>query len=131
MYKDLVDSFRACYWNKEIQSKIHVHLEFGKYLQSKGTNEKYLIQLVANAKHLEPEMSEAEFVNKMVHHFSRGIQVAVITQGIKTLEELLLLLRKWESVYGNVESYNTHKPIPVSYTHLDVYKRQIPNNANE
>ena len=56
-------------------------------------------------------MSEAEIVNKLAHHFSRSIQVAVITQGNKTLEELLLVLTKWENVDGNVDSYSTHKPI--------------------
>ena len=78
-----------------------------RYTPGKGSKEKYLIQLVAKAKHLEPEISEAEIVNKLAHHFNRGIQVAVITQGIKTLEDLLLLITKWENVDGNPETYNT------------------------
>ena len=45
-----------------------------------------------------------------------GVQIAVITQGIKTLEELLLLLTKWENVDGNVESYNAHKQINTNNT---------------
>ena len=27
------------------------------------------------------------------------------------------------------EFYEAHRDMPVSYTHLDVYKRQLPNNA--
>ena len=98
VYKDLVDHFRARYWNKEVQQKICVQLGFGKYTPAKGSKEKYLIQLVSKAKYLEPPMSEAEIVNKLAHHFSHGIQILVITQGIKRIEELLLLLTKWENV---------------------------------
>ena len=99
--KILVNHFKARYWNDEIQRKVRVQLEFGKYTPGKGSKEKYLIQLVAKAKHLEPVVAEAEIVSKLAHHFNRGIQVAVITQGIKTLEDLLLLIAKWENVDGN------------------------------
>lgn len=78
MYKDLLSRLRPHYWNKEIQHKLYVQLEFGKYAQSKDTKGKYLIQLVAKAKHMG-----AEVVNKLAHHFSRGIHVAAITQSLK------------------------------------------------
>ena len=60
-----------------------MQLEFGKCVPNK---EKYLIQLVSKAKNLEPTMSEAEIVNKVAHYFNRALQIAVITQGVKTLE---------------------------------------------
>ena len=53
VYKELVDHFRARYWNEEVQRKIRVQLEFGKYTPTKGSKEKYLIQLVSNAKYLD------------------------------------------------------------------------------
>ena len=81
-YQDLVQHFRARYWNSKIQRKICVQLEFGKYSSLKGSKENYLIQLISRAKYLEPEMSDPEVVNKLAYH------------------------------------------IAVSYTHLDVYKRQ-------
>ena len=43
----------------------------------------YKRQLISRAKYLEPEMSEPQMVNKLAHYFGRGIQIAVITQGIK------------------------------------------------
>ena len=89
-YEDLVKHFSARYWNEEVQRKILVQLEFGKYSNTKGTKETYLIQLISRAKYLEPEITEPDMVNKLEHHFGRGIQTAVITQGIKSLEELLL-----------------------------------------
>ena len=84
LHKDLVDHFRARYWNEEIQRKVCVQLEFGKYVLNKGSKEKYLGQLVLKAKHLELTMSEDEIVKKLAHHFNRRMQVAVITQGFKT-----------------------------------------------
>ena len=70
----------------------------------------------AKAKHLEPEISEAEIINKLAHHFNRGVQVAVIRQGIKTLEELVLLLTKWENVDGNPEAYSAQTKVNINNT---------------
>ena len=64
----------------------------------KGSKENYLMQLISRAKYLEPEVTEAEVVNKLAPHFGHGIQITVITQGVKSLEELLLLLTKWDNV---------------------------------
>ena len=49
-------------------------------------------------------------VNKLAHHFGRGIQIAVITQGIKSLEELLLLLTKWDNVDNQSSGNNNNEP---------------------
>ena len=38
-YQDLVQHFRARYWNSEIQRKIRVQLEFGRYSSLKGSKE--------------------------------------------------------------------------------------------
>ena len=70
----------------------------------KGSKENYLIQLISRAKYLEPEVTEAEMVSKLAHHFGSGIQIVVITLGVKSLQA-------------------------VSYTHLDVYKRQFMLSA--
>ena len=48
-------------------------------------------------------------VNKLAHHFGRGIQVAVITQGVKSLEELLLLLTKWEGIDNQSNGSNNNE----------------------
>ena len=79
-------------------------------------------------------MSEAEMVNKLAHHFSRGIQIAVITQGIKTIEELLLLLTKWENVDSQNSDSNqtstliqsTHKQHQHQYQQQYKHKQSIP-----
>ena len=55
-------------------------------------------------------MSKPEMVNKLAHYFGRGIQIAVITQGVKTLEELPLLLTKWDNVDSQSSVNNNNEP---------------------
>ena len=81
----------------------------GKYSSLKGSKENYLIQLISRAKYLESEVTEPEMVNKLAHHFGRGIQIALITQGVKTLEELPLLLTKWDNVDSQSGNNNNNK----------------------
>lgn len=56
---------------------------------------------MAQAKYLEPPLTEVDMINKLEHHME-FIFVAVITQGVKTLEKLMVLLTKW----GNINSTN-------------------------
>ena len=83
-----------------------MQLEFGKY---SSTKESYVIQLISRAKYLEPILTEPDMVNKLAHHFGRGIQVAVTTQGVKSLEELLLLLTKWRWEERHEHAFNATK----------------------
>ena len=69
-----------------------------------------MIQLISRAKYLEPEISEPEMVNKLAHHFGRGIQITVITQRIKSLEELPLLLTKCDDVDNQSSGNNNNEP---------------------
>lgn len=49
----------------------------------KEANEKYVIKIIVKTKHLEPHMTEAEIINKLSHHFCRGIQIAVFMEGVR------------------------------------------------
>lgn len=51
-------------------------------------------------------MTEADMINKLLHHFSRGIQTVVITQYVKTSEELMTLLAKQENI-DNIKQPDT------------------------
>ena len=75
----------------------------------KGSKENHLIQLISRAKYLEPEVTEAEMVSKLAHHFGCGIQIDVITQGVKSLQELLLLLTKWDNVDNPSNNSNSEQ----------------------
>ena len=61
---------------------------------------------------------------------SRGVSVSIILQNLAQLKALFE--KQWESIVGNCDEFlylggneqSTHKYVSVSYTHLDVYKRQ-------
>ena len=54
-------------------------------------------------------LTEPDIVSKLAHHFGRGIQVAVLTQGVKSWEELLILLTKWEGIDNPNNSGNSNE----------------------
>lgn len=56
-----------------------------------------MLQIIARAKYLEPPLTEGDMINNLAHHFGRIIQAAVITQGVKTVE-FMVLLTKWENI---------------------------------
>lgn len=53
-------------------------------------------------------MTETDITSRLSHHFVRGILIAVITQGVQTLEEFMILPTMiWENVDNITE---TEKP---------------------
>ena len=75
-------------------------LEYGHYYRKQGiTPENYIIQQVERAKHLTPAFSAVDIVTKLAYHFIHNIRVAAFTQGIRTVEELLILISQSETVY--------------------------------
>lgn len=54
--------------------------------------EKYIIKQVEKCKHLIPALSEYEIVLKLVYHFNKNFGLAIYTQGIKEIEDMLVLV---------------------------------------
>ena len=63
------------------------------------TPENYIIQQVERAKHFTPAFGEIDIVTKLAYHFNHNIRVAVFTQGIRTVDELLILVSQSETVF--------------------------------
>ena len=90
------------YWNIHSQRQLCDQLEYGRFnIHGRQNIEQYTIAQIERVKHLKPRFSEYEIISKLSYLFHKNIQLAVYTQGIKT----------------------------VSYTHLDVYKRQEIRSA--
>ena len=142
-HAEFKQKFESRYWNSHTQRLLHNELEYGRFDRKLGiTAENYLIQQVERAKHLTPAFSEIDIVTKLAYHFNHNIRVAVFTQGIRTVDELLILVSQSETVFDfggwrynpdfrrNNEGQNTlqqcqqidQRPstssTPVSYTHL-------------
>ena len=53
------------------------------------------------SKNLRPTFSQHELVLQLEHHFHRDIRLAIYSQGIKTIEELLILLAQSEHIVND------------------------------
>ena len=83
----------------------------------------YVMKLYNEAKYLEPPIPFQSFVRYVSKHLPREAQVTLMTKEIESLSELERILDILQSIR---DREIIRRPIPVSYTHLDVYKRQ-PN----
>lgn len=107
------DQFKECfenrYWNVHTQRRVRDQLEYGRYpIGGKLSMDEYVIQQVERSKHLKPQFTEHELVWKLSYHFSREIRTAVYIQGIKTVDELLILVSQSENLYRPEKSYNVN-----------------------
>ena len=65
-------------------------------------------------KHFKPKFSEYEIISKLSYHFQKNIQLAGYTQGIKTIEEFLILVTQSENItrgenkQHNYQSHGNH-----------------------
>lgn len=96
-YEQFKEVFENRYWNVHTQRLVRDQLEYGRYPTGGRLNmEQYAIQQTEQCKHLRPPFSEQELVMKLSYHFGREIRLAIYTQGVSTLENLLVLLSQSE-----------------------------------
>ena len=99
-YAEFKQKFESRYWNSHTQRLLQNEIEYGRYDRKQGiTPGNYIIQQVERAKHLTPAFSEVDIVTKLAYHFSHNIRVAAFTQGIRTVDELLILVSQSETVF--------------------------------
>lgn len=92
-YEDFCDAFREKFWSQQVQAKVRDRLEYGKYRASEGwTMTQYLERLVLECRQLIPVMSDRHSVRKIARHYSREIEIAVLTRGISEISGLEVLL---------------------------------------
>jgi hypothetical protein len=118
-YAEFMERFEARYWNEQVQRRVRQKLEFGRYHPTRLTKEQYVIRLLAESKHLRPELTEMDVINKLAHHFEHDIKVALITRGISRIDELLIFLAQWDEVTRS------------SYTPTPTYTKPNNNNSNK
>ena len=79
--------------------QVRDQLEYGKYNPHGRQNiEQYTIAQTERVKHLKPKFFKYEIVSKLSYHFHRDIQLAVYTQGIKTIEQFLILVTQSQNI---------------------------------
>ena len=91
--------------------------------------DRYTIAQIERVKHLKPKFSEYEIISKLAYHFLRDIQLAVCTQGIKTVEEFLILVTQAENItQGSNTKHNVQPHVNYNYDNYNAnYKPQMHN----
>lgn len=122
-YEQFKESFENRYWNIDIQRQVRDQLEYGKFqLNSKISMENYAIRHIEKCKHLQPKFTQYEIISKLAYHFNRNIQLAVFTQGIKSIEQFLILITQLE----NINKHNTSEP-----QNTDNFKSNYHNSQSQ
>ena len=90
----------------EGERQLRDQLESSKFKTSgKRTLVKDVIQLVERSKHFRSKFTEHELVFKSAYHSKWNIRLAVYTQGIKNIRELLISLEQsWHIVHTEYEN---------------------------
>ncbi|XP_024946769.1 uncharacterized protein LOC112495244 [Cephus cinctus] len=103
-WEDFEREFKRRFWNEEEQYRISEKLEFGSFDENKkGSRVDYAIRIISNAKDIEPPIPEAQIITKMARHFDENIRSAILARGMKTTDEILDLLQRFDKI-GPVNS---------------------------
>ena len=91
------------------RARVWETIVYGRYDPSRGqTPTSYFLAHICRARYLDPPMDDRYVVEVLSHHFPETVSLAQLASQAHTIEAMTLLLTDYA----------------VSYTHLDVYKRQ-------
>ena len=106
-YSDFREKFIAQYWNIQIQRRVRYHLEFGNYHPSMNmTTTHYVLNVMAQVKHLTPPIEERDLVQKLARHFSERTRVATTTRGVDTLEKFIMVVDECQDLERDLQRVN-------------------------
>ena len=142
--------FKDKYWSEATQHVVRNNISNGRFDPYLGQSPTaYFLGKVSVARNLEPNIPEECLVTQLAYHYDGEITKSRLSGRIKTIQEMAALLGEYEREkhyvlnrqkntpnYRNYDTRNhpsgpqgnntpaNHPPTTVSYTHLDVYKRQ-------
>ena len=114
-------AFKGKFWPEEEQESLRSHIMGAGNFVGHNNITMYVTKLYNEAKYLEPPIPFKSFVRYVSKHLPREVQITLMTKEIENLSELERILDILQSIR---DRETVRRPIPVSYTHLDVYKRQ-------
>jgi hypothetical protein len=114
-YEEFRSAFMERYWSSQRQEKVRDRLEYGRYRPGEGINmSQYMERMVLECRQLIPAMSDQQLIRKMARHFSREIEIAVLTRGIRNICDFELLLQEYQHIKGwsdhSMEKQNKWQP---------------------
>lgn len=114
-FDDFIEMFTEKYWSSEVQGIIRDDMEFGRFKPYQGlTSTQYVERKVLEYQQITPRIPEKLLVKKLVKHFGREVQIAVVTRGIENVNKLVTILHEFEHLYrkqtSETQKYMNERP---------------------
>ena len=118
-FDEFKDLFTQKYWGEKRQDAVRDSLEFGRFNWKGNLSAiQYMERKLLESRQLTPAITDRQLIKKIARHFGKNIEIAVVTRGVNSIQNL-------ESLIAEYATINQRTNRAVSYTHLDVYKRQV------
>lgn len=101
-FNEFEENFIEKYWGQHTQEGIRDKLEFGRYRTNGKLNMiQYLERNILQCRQLVPPLSDRHLIRKLASHYTRDIEVAVLTRGIKEIPQFVALLHEYANINNN------------------------------
>jgi hypothetical protein len=112
-YDEFKRDFLKTWWSVSRQSLVKCSLYQGKYNRSSNLSlSGYFLKHATMASYLDPRPSDIEIIEAIRYHYPIGVQRAMISNQLKTIEETLHLLKKVEAMEQSEGFQRPHQQTP-------------------
>lgn len=98
-YEEFEEMFTQKYWGQLRQEKIHHELEFGRYNPAgRMSMAMYMERKILQCRQLVPPISDQHLIKKLARHYHREVEIAVVTRGIRDINQFEALLDEFSKI---------------------------------
>ena len=98
-FEEFKEAFTQKYWGQERQDEIRDHLEYGKFdWHGQVSSIQYIERILLECRQLSPTITDKQLIRKIAKHFSRDVQLAVVTRGINTIPNFESLIVEYTQI---------------------------------
>ena len=119
-FDEFKDLFTQKYWGEERQDAVRDNLEFGRFNWKGNLSAiQYMERKLLESRQLTPAIADRQLIKKIARHFGKNIEIAVVTRGINSIQNLESLIAEYATINQRTTRDN-------DFVGRDVYKRQNP-----
>lgn len=101
-FAEFEERFMEKYWGPHVQEGIRDRLEYGRYRPNgKMRMVQYMETQILQCRQLIPPISDAHMIKKLARHYTRDVEIAVLTRGIREIPQFEALLQEYAKINGN------------------------------
>ena len=124
-YEEFKTEFLRVWWSQSKQALMRCSLYQGKYNRSSNLSlSGYFLKHATMASYLDPRPSHVEIIEAIRYHYPIGVQRAMLSNHLQTIEATLELLRRVELMESSEGFHRPHQPQQQPQHHPNV-PRQI------